>query len=112
MLIGEITPVNLFYGEYPVEQDDRLIPSGTAAFNRGAILDIDGVPITAGNVADAESIALEDIDASGSAVPCVVALTGGFNRDSLNAANSSEIVLAAKAPLRKLGIFIKVPAVS
>jgi hypothetical protein len=106
-VIGTDTPEDLFSGKFLVVDDVRMIPNGTAAFKRGAILDTDNVPVVAGTVGDADCIALEDVDASAASEPlrCVVALSGGFNSNGLSTGDDTDPE-TLKTTLRAKSIYL------
>jgi hypothetical protein len=102
MVIGNYTPDDLIAGDFPIVKETFIVPSGTAAFNRGAVLDADGVPIE--DAADADCIALQNVDASTTAKPCIVALTGQFNQNQIS---TGDLALAdVKTALRAKSIFL------
>jgi hypothetical protein len=104
---GTWTPDDLISGKFPIVDDVIMVPAGTPAFKRGAILDDTGVPVVGGvSATEPDSIALEDCDASGAdPVRCVIALCGGFNANALSA-GADTTVAAQKAALRAKSIYI------
>jgi uncharacterized repeat protein (TIGR02543 family) len=87
-LTGVFAPEDMFTNKFPVADGVRVIPAGTAPFKRGAILTAANAPVASGGTPDC--IALEDVDASGGAMRCVVALSGGFNSNFLSTADGSD----------------------
>jgi uncharacterized repeat protein (TIGR02543 family) len=85
---GKWTPDDLISGKFPVVDAVRIIPSGTAAFKRGAILTDANIPVAAAGTPDC--IALEDVDASAADARCVVALSGGFNINALSTGDGTD----------------------
>jgi hypothetical protein len=113
-LIGNYTPDDLIAGDFPIVKEVIVVPSGTAAFARGTILDADGVPIRYAEdadgvpvkgAADADCVALEAVDASQADAPCIVALTGQFNQNKIAAPGVP--VDALKTALRAKSIFLE-----
>jgi hypothetical protein len=106
-IIGTFTTEDLFSGKFPVVDDVRLVPAGTAAFTRGAVLTDANIPVLAGTVANADCIALEDADASAATEPvrCVVAIAGGFNSNALSAGDDTDPA-TLKAALRAKSIYL------
>jgi uncharacterized repeat protein (TIGR02543 family) len=102
-LTGIWTPEDLISGKFPVVDAVRIIPSGTPAFKRGAILTSGNVPVNSGGTPDC--IALADADASASPVRCVVALSGGFNTNFLSTGDGSDPAAFGDA-LRVKGIYL------
>jgi uncharacterized repeat protein (TIGR02543 family) len=102
-LIGRWTPDDLISGKFPIVDGVRIIPSGTHAFKRGAILTAANAPVASGGTPDC--IALEDADASAAAMRCVVALSGGFNVNALFTGDGSDPV-AFEAALRAKNIYL------
>jgi hypothetical protein len=106
-IIGTYTPEDLFSGKFLVVDDVRMIPTGTAAFKRGAVLTAANIPVLAGTVANADCIALEDIDASAADAPirCVVAIAGGFNSNALTTGDDTDPA-TLKDTLRAKSIYL------
>ncbi|MFP3041883.1 hypothetical protein LQZ19_08680 [Treponema primitia] len=105
-LIGTFTPVDLFNGLFPVVEDVRMIPNGTPAFSKGAILTAANIPVVSAGTPDV--IALEDIDASAASSPvrCPVALSGGFNSNALSTGDATDPI-TFKDVLRTKSIYIR-----
>jgi uncharacterized repeat protein (TIGR02543 family) len=102
-LTGTWKPDDLISGKFPIVDGVRIIPSGTAAFKRGAILTSGNVPVNSGGTPDC--IALEDADASDADARCVVALSGGFNVNFLSTGDGSD-PSAFEAALRAKSIYL------
>jgi uncharacterized repeat protein (TIGR02543 family) len=103
VVIGSRTPEDLISGKFPIVDAVRLIPAGTPAFKRGAILTAANAPVNAGGTPDC--IALQDADASAGEARCVVALSGGFNVNFLSTGDGSDPA-AFEANLRGKSIYL------
>ena len=106
MVIGTHTPDDLITGKFPIVDEVRIIPSGTTAFKRGAVLTTASIPVVSGTVANVDCIALEDCDASEEFARCVVAISGGFNVNALSTGDTTAPI-SLKAALRTKSIFIE-----
>jgi uncharacterized repeat protein (TIGR02543 family) len=102
-LIGKWTPDDLISGKFPILDGVRIVPAGTPAFKRGAILTAANVPVASGGAPDV--IALEDVDASAAATRTVVALAGGFNTNALSTGDGTDPA-AFEAALRAKSIYL------
>jgi uncharacterized repeat protein (TIGR02543 family) len=107
-------PDDLISGKFPILDAVRIVPAGTPAFKRGAILTASCVPVASGGTPDC--IALEDVDASAADTRCVVALAGGFNVNFLSTADgtdpaSFDAALRAKSIYLTQGLIDGAPAV-
>lgn len=99
---GTWKPEDLISGKFPVMDAVRIVPAGTPAFKRGAILTAACVPVASGGTPDC--IALQDADASAAEARCVVALTGGFNINFLSTGDGSDPA-SFEAALRAKNIY-------
>jgi uncharacterized repeat protein (TIGR02543 family) len=102
-LTGTWAPDDLISGKFPIVDGVRVIPAGTPAFKRGAILTAGNIPVNAGGAPDC--IALHDADATDADARCVVALSGGFNANALSTGDGSDAA-AFEAALREKGIYL------
>ncbi|GMO53764.1 MAG: hypothetical protein Pg6C_20190 [Treponemataceae bacterium] len=105
MVVGTYTPDDLISGKFPIIDEPRIIPSGTAAFKRGCVLTAANIPVVSATAANVDCIALEDCDASAGAVRCAVAIAGAFNNKALSAGDSTDPA-TFKAALRAKSIYI------
>ena len=96
-------PEDLISGKFPVLDAVRIVPAGTPAFKRGAILTASCVPVASGGTPDC--IALQDADASAAEARCVVALAGGFNVNFLSTGDGSDPA-AFETALRDKSIYL------
>ena len=107
MVVGQFVPDDLINGDFSIVPEAIMVPAGTQAFKRGTVLDSDFAPVTDETADDADRIALEDCDASGSSpVRCVTALTGGFNTNQLHTGDNTD-PSSLKKVLRGKCIFIR-----
>ncbi|MDR2490270.1 MAG: hypothetical protein LBD20_02590 [Spirochaetaceae bacterium] len=102
---GTFTPDDLYNGLFPMVTEARIVPNGTEAFKRGAVLTTANIPVKTATVATVDCIALEDCDASGAAARCVVALSGGFNVNALSTGDATTPA-SLKSALRAKNIYI------
>lgn len=101
----ELLPKSLFAGDYPVVTDIAKVKEDTPVAENTV------VALKATGIEAASSLTLEDIygitaDAAEGGEDVVIYLTGEFKEEAITFPEGAEAD-KAKAPLRKIGIFIK-----
>lgn len=101
----ELLPKSLFAGDYPVVTDIEKVKAGTPVEENTVVaLKSTGIEVASStNLADIYGITA---DAADGGEDVVIYLTGEFKEEAITFPEGAEAD-KAKAPLRKLGIFIK-----